>query len=707
MEESEVGELSVEDEPKRRRISSKRTSAVHSETSPATVNNSKKPPLCRGSSFTFLTPGTPWDFSLKRKHKEPKDDDTVSLSSFDLKVKRKRKEKKEDDDTVSLSSFDLKEPSNKRVRPLSRVSSLANLISPSKNGAVRRFGQTIQNMSLRGDSKSPGASLKSCSKAAGPTPPKRRNSTLWSETLDVHQKSTFSTKEIKRQEAIHELSRGEQDLIEDLQMARKAYHDPMLKLSIMTEEELTHIFGDLDSYIPLHEGTRSSSYSYIPLHEGTRSSSYSYIPLHEGTRSSSYSYIPLHEGTRSSSYSYILLHEGTRSSSYIPLHEGTRSSSYSYIPLHEGTRSSSYSYIPLHEDLLDKLAKGTGPNGTVGQIGQIVVDWLPGLNAYRDYCSNQLAAKALLDQKKQDRKVQDFLQRCLESPFSRKLDLWSFLDIPRSRLVKYPLLLREILRHTPPDHPDVPCLEKAIAIIQGVLSDINMRKGESESQYYINKLEYLDDRQRDPLIDNCKTLLCHGELRNKSGSKLHVFLFSELLVLTRPVTRHERSCYQVYRQPLPIRDLALEDLQDGDVRMGGSFRGAFSQGEKAKNVFRVTSLDPTHGQSHTLQVNDVFHKQQWLNCLRSAIDAQPQQQRAPLRDQHSEATTMTRAKRRSSVVSMSDMVGEGADENVWHQVGEPILGCKGTETLPASGSSSKIKREWRRGTQRRRKETGV
>ena len=34
----------------------------------------------------------------------------------------------------------------------------------------------------------------------------------------------------------------------------QAYHDPMLKLNIMTEEELTHIFGDLDAYIPLHEG---------------------------------------------------------------------------------------------------------------------------------------------------------------------------------------------------------------------------------------------------------------------------------------------------------------------------------------------------------------------------------------------------------------------------------------------------------------------
>jgi len=88
---------------------------------------------------------------------------------------------------------------------------------------------------------------------------------------------------------------------------------------------------------------------------------------------------------------------------------------------------------------------------------------LPRLNAYRDYCSNQLAAKALLDQKKQDPRVQDFLQRCLESPFSRKLDLWSFLDIPRSRLVKYPLLLREILRHTPAEHPDTVHLEQAVS----------------------------------------------------------------------------------------------------------------------------------------------------------------------------------------------------------------------------------------------------
>nr|XP_057934769.1 neuroepithelial cell-transforming gene 1 protein [Doryrhamphus excisus] len=480
------------------------------------------------------------------------------------------------------------EPSNKRVRPLGRVTSLANLISPVKNGAVRRFGQTIQ-ASFRSDGKSPGMPQKPCNKATAPTPPKRRNSTLWSETLDVHQKGTLTTKEIKRQEAIFELSRGEQDLIEDLQLARKAYHDPMLKLSIMSEEELSHIFGDLDAY------------------------------------------------------------------------------------------------IPLHEDLLAQLSKATGSNGTVGQIGQIVVNWLPRLDAYKEYCSNQLAAKALLDQKKQDRRVQDFLQRCLESPFSRKLDLWSFLDIPRSRLVKYPLLLKEILRHTPPEHPDTASLEQAITIIQGVLSDINMKKGESECLYYIDKLEYLDDRQRDPRIEQCKSLLCHGELRNKSGTKLHVFLFTELLVLTRSVTRNERQCFQVYRQPIPVQDLVLDDLQDGDVRMGGSFRGAFSNADKAKNIFRVRSQDPSQAQSHTLQVNDVFHKQQWLNCLRAAISVY-----RPHGEPSSPApreVTDARSKRRPSSVSAIVHMEE-TDENCPQRMCQSAPSSPCGDTSPSSSSPS-------------------
>ena len=44
-----------------------------------------------------------------------------------------------------------------------------------------------------------------------------------------------------------------------------------------------------------------------------------------------------------------------------------------------------------------------------------------------------------------------------------------------------------------------------------------MKKGESECQYYIDKLEYLDEKQKDPRIEASKVLLCHGELKNKNG----------------------------------------------------------------------------------------------------------------------------------------------------------------------------------------------
>ena len=87
----------------------------------------------------------------------------------------------------------------------------------------------------------------------------------------------------------------------------------------------------------------------------------------------------------------------------------------------------------------------------------------PCLESYVTYCCNQVGAKALLDQKKHEKRVEHFLRLCQESSVSRKLDLWNFLDLPRSRLVKYPLLLKEIQKCTPPEHPDEDSLPDAVS----------------------------------------------------------------------------------------------------------------------------------------------------------------------------------------------------------------------------------------------------
>jgi hypothetical protein len=63
-----------------------------------------------------------------------------------------------------------------------------------------------------------------------------------------------------------------------------------------------------------------------------------------------------------------------------------------------------------------------------------------------------------------------------------------------------------------------------------------------------------------------------------SLQKLTVFVFKKIIVLTRPTHHHDRQCYQVYRYPLPLSDLLVEDLKDGEVKMG-SFRNMLGQGQ--------------------------------------------------------------------------------------------------------------------------------
>lgn len=54
-------------------------------------------------------------------------------------------------------------------------------------------------------------------------------------------------------------------------------------------------------------------------------------------------------------------------------------------------------------------------------------------------------------------------------------------------------------------------------MVQSLVADINRQTGESQCQYYKDRLLYTEDGQRDTLIDQSKTLSCHGELKNNRG----------------------------------------------------------------------------------------------------------------------------------------------------------------------------------------------
>ncbi|CAF0958827.1 unnamed protein product [Rotaria sordida] len=282
--------------------------------------------------------------------------------------------------------------------------------------------------------------------------------------------------------------------------------------------------------------------------------------------------------------------------------------------------------LPLHADLLYRLK----PKGhiSIDAIGQIYLEWFQRIRScYVSYCSNLINAKELLDAKRceENGRVDDYLKRCTDSGFSRKLDLWDFLDQPRSRLMKYPILFKRIHKRTKDGHEDKRILLETINIVEKLINDVSQATSAQICSNVIAKLVYTNDEQKHPLIEKQTHLVCQGELKNNRGQKLYVFLFDEILLFTRIATRNGFKSYQLINYPILIEFLHIEDIEDG-VKIpelsSGSFSRTLAGSKPARNVFRCSSLstsDNNNKNSIILQARDMYDKQQWLSAFRSII----------------------------------------------------------------------------------------
>ena len=62
-----------------------------------------------------------------------------------------------------------------------------------------------------------------------------------------------------------------------------------------------------------------------------------------------------------------------------------------------------------------------------------------------------------------------------------EIPLEGFLLTPVQKICKYPLQLAELLKYTPPDHPDYTMVKDALAAMRKIATLINERKRKMES----------------------------------------------------------------------------------------------------------------------------------------------------------------------------------------------------------------------------------
>jgi len=281
---------------------------------------------------------------------------------------------------------------------------------------------------------------------------------------------------------------------------------------------------------------------------------------------------------------------------------------------------------PVHSMFRQGLARHQCKDGFWFEIGPAVAKWIKTLEGpYLSYCSNLIQAKMFLDKKQtEDKAFSDFLQRCLASPFSRKLDLWSFLDVPRSRLVKYPLLLKQVLKYSE-DADDIKVISKTIQELESILVKVDKGMAESKCAVSISNMEFLSSVPPD-CVRRAREEVLSGVLRNMRGTKVSVFLLDTGLVVGRTVTRPGiGKVVQVFREPIHMEYLQCEDLVDGEATKQGSFHRHFSNQNANKHAFKVWSSndndDVGNEKSHTLVAPDEHIKRQWVTIIQKTVES--------------------------------------------------------------------------------------
>ncbi|XP_076855424.1 dynamin-binding protein isoform X2 [Brachyhypopomus gauderio] len=152
-------------------------------------------------------------------------------------------------------------------------------------------------------------------------------------------------------------------------------------------------------------------------------------------------------------------------------------------------------------------------------IGNVFLDFKCELEeVYKVYCQNHDDAISLLETYEKDETIQKQVQQCLETLRGKTnyINLGSFLIKPVQRVMRYPLLLTELLNTTPESHHDRTQLGEAVLSIKEINVNINESKRRKDLVVKYRKGD------EDRLIDKISKLSMHSIIKKSNRVSSHL-----------------------------------------------------------------------------------------------------------------------------------------------------------------------------------------
>eukprot|EP01102_Stenamoeba_stenopodia_P017783 TRINITY_DN6425_c0_g2_i1.p1 TRINITY_DN6425_c0_g2~~TRINITY_DN6425_c0_g2_i1.p1 ORF type:complete len:589 (-),score=137.95 TRINITY_DN6425_c0_g2_i1:35-1801(-) len=253
----------------------------------------------------------------------------------------------------------------------------------------------------------------------------------------------------------------------------------------------------------------------------------------------------------------------------------------------------------LNKTLLSDIEKRLSGWTDSTLIGDIFLQFAPMFKLYSDYVKNYGGAMVHLQNlTERSRRFANFLKDA--AAVNRQvLGIHTFLIMPVQRLPRYILLITDLKKHTPEEHPDRNNLSKAAVIFQQVTDQVNMSIKIAEN---INKIVTIQNSLlgKINLVDPARKFIKEGlltKITSRFIKECMFYLFNDILIYTYPMPM---GYYQ----------------HKGTILLGPSWIRDLKDTSQVKNSFQIVSKNKTY----TMYATTPEIKHEWMTAIQEQID---------------------------------------------------------------------------------------
>ena len=191
--------------------------------------------------------------------------------------------------------------------------------------------------------------------------------------------------------------------------------------------------------------------------------------------------------------------------------------------------------IKLNENLLKDLAPIIVSWDDNSKVAPVLIKFAKFMKMYNQYCSGYDKARQLLNELRDNKQWQAFCRNhSVLSETGKPQTLESLLIMPVQRIPRYCLLLKELLKATPENHPDYGETVKALALFEETGTYVNEKQRESNATHTVRALDEMLYGNKTVLMENPARKfigLYTVFMKKKQEKKRTLFLFNDVWLL--------------------------------------------------------------------------------------------------------------------------------------------------------------------------------